>query len=276
MKLEQSESWKNLKQFDLANKSFVVSGSNGFLGANLCEYLLEENARVFGIDLTQDQPILNEGIIRLKADLTSKKSICIAAEVISSKVDKIDGIINFSAINPTINNLGHVTNLEGFNFEEHMDSIRLSYLGNLNLITALLPLLKKADRSSIVLLGSDLSFISPDQRLYCTCSPSDALHSQSCSLKPPNYSFEKSGIIGLTKYLATLLAEWRIRVNCLCPGPVVRDFPADFTSKLLERTPLNKLGNPSDVNSGAHYLLSDGSSHVTGTSLLIDGGRTAW
>jgi NAD(P)-dependent dehydrogenase (short-subunit alcohol dehydrogenase family) len=237
---------------------------------------LEENAKVFAIDLTQDKPDLNEEIIRLKADLTSKKSICNAAEAISSKVDKIDGVINFSAINPTINNLGHMTNLEEFNFEEHMDSIKLSYLGNLNLITALLPLLKNADKSSIVLLGSDLSFISPDQRLYCTCSPSDACHSQSCSLKPPNYSFEKSGVIGLTKYLATLLAEWRIRVNCLCPGPVVRDFPADFTSKLLDRTPLNKLGNPSDVNSGAHYLLSDGSSHVTGTSLLIDGGRTAW
>jgi NAD(P)-dependent dehydrogenase (short-subunit alcohol dehydrogenase family) len=265
-----------LKQFDLAGKSFVVSGCNGFLGAEMCEYLVKENARVFGIDLSQDQSPLHEKIIKIEADLTSKKSISIAIEVISSKVDKIDGLVNFSAINPTINNLGHVTELEGFNFENHMKSIELSYLGNLNLITAVLPLLKKANRSSIVLLGSDLSFISPDQRLYCTCSSGDVPHSQFCSLKPPNYSFEKSGVIGLTKYLATLLAEWGIRVNCLCPGPIVRNFPPDFMSKLLERTPLNKLGEPSDVNSGAHYLLSDGSSHVTGTSLLIDGGRTAW
>ena len=85
----------------------------------------------------------------------------------------------------------------------------------------------------------------------------------------------------LTKSTAIQYASDGIRANSVHPGtivtPMTEGFLADDTimEDRINRTPLKRLGRPEDVAYGALYLASDEASFVTGSELVIDGGRTA-
>lgn len=95
------------------------------------------------------------------------------------------------------------------------------------------------------------------------------------------YVSSKAGLIGLTRELAVQWGRYGIRVNALAPGY----FPSEMTEPLvggeqgapawmLERTPLARIGAPSELRGPAAFLLSDESSFVTGHTLVVDGGLT--
>lgn len=95
------------------------------------------------------------------------------------------------------------------------------------------------------------------------------------------YSASKGAIDGLIKGIAFDLAPRKIRVNSILPGMIETDllFGDDVTKEQLEENLeqkylLKRYGRPEEVAYGAVYLLSDASAWVTGSSLLIDGGRT--
>ncbi len=94
------------------------------------------------------------------------------------------------------------------------------------------------------------------------------------------YSASKGAINGVVKGLAIELAPKNIRVNCVNPGMIFTDILKDgiVTQEQLEedakKYPLKRYGKPEEVAYAVIYLLSDASSWVTGTNLLIDGGYT--
>ncbi|QLL24334.1 hypothetical protein DLE04_01055 [Actinobacteria bacterium IMCC26103] len=253
----------------LNKKHIVVAGSKGMLGESLVQSLENQGATVYQLDLNN-----KPGENKFECDITDKAQVKQALSEIKSKTDNVTGIVNLAAINPTIDSLGNNTRLSDFNFSKDLESISLTYSGTLNLVSELEDLL--SEYSSVVLVGSDLSLISPDQRIYCNCNGSPEMHKAQCSLKPPSYSFEKFGLIGLTKYLSTYFGPKGIRVNCICPGPVDTDFSENFRRRLVERTPMGRLATTKDLNSSIQFLLSDMSDFVTGVALPVDGGRSVW
>jgi NAD(P)-dependent dehydrogenase (short-subunit alcohol dehydrogenase family) len=92
------------------------------------------------------------------------------------------------------------------------------------------------------------------------------------------YPLIKGGIRTLTKYLATYLGPYGIRVNCLSPGGI-RDEGHQaprFIRQYEQSTPLGRMGSPDDVVGPLVFLISDASRYVTGAVLMVDGGWTAW
>ncbi len=253
----------------LKDKHIVVAGSEGMLGVSLVRSLENQGANVYQIDLNN-----KPGENKFECDVTDKEQVKNTLSEIKSKTDYVTGIVNLAAINPTVDSLGNNTRLSDFNFRADLKSISLTYSGTLNLVSEFEDQL--SENSSVVLVGSDLSLISPDQRIYCNCNGSSEMHKAQCSLKPPSYSFEKFGLIGLTKYLSTYFGPKGIRVNCICPGPVDTDFSENFRRRLVERTPMGRLATTEDLNSSIQFLLSDMSNFVTGVALPIDGGRSVW
>ena len=83
-------------------------------------------------------------------------------------------------------------------------------------------------------------------------------------------------MIGLTKYLSTYLANKKIRVNSVSPGGIYKDQPKQFVNKISKLIPLKRMATRNDMNSIIIYLLSDSSSYMTGSNLVIDGGRSVW
>lgn len=116
--------------------------------------------------------------------------------------------------------------------------------------------------------NSSIVFISSVSGVYCSAVASSI------------YSASKGAVNGLVKGMALDLAPRGIRVNCVNPGVVGTNiFEAGTISKEQldedkKRYPLKRFGKPEEVAHAAIYLLSDASSWVTGSNLLIDGGYT--
>lgn len=93
------------------------------------------------------------------------------------------------------------------------------------------------------------------------------------------YTAAKSALLGLTRALATEMSPNGVRVNAICPGWIdsrmsrgALDDDPERKARILARTPLGRMGQPSDVGHAAVYLCSPAASFVTGVALPVDGG----
>lgn len=93
------------------------------------------------------------------------------------------------------------------------------------------------------------------------------------------YTVSKGGVNQLTQVMALALAPHGIRVNAIGPGSIMTDMLASVNTdpaarrRLLSRTPLGRIGDPSEIASIAAFLASDDASYVTGQTIYADGGR---
>ena len=112
--------------------------------------------------------------------------------------------------------------------------------------------------------------VGPDQRLY-EDGPGSPRRT-----KPVVYSVVKSAIHGLTRYLAAYYAGQPLRVNTLTLGGVEDGHDPGFVQRYAHRVPLGRMARPDEYNGALTFLLSEASSYMTGASLVVDGGWTAW
>jgi 3-oxoacyl-[acyl-carrier protein] reductase len=91
-----------------------------------------------------------------------------------------------------------------------------------------------------------------------------------------NYAASKAGLIGFTKSVAKEFASRGITCNVVCPGfietDMTKDLSEDLKKKLLERIPLQRLGQPDDVAGVVEFLCSPAASYITGQIMTVDGG----
>ena len=83
-------------------------------------------------------------------------------------------------------------------------------------------------------------------------------------------------MIGLTKYLATYWADKGIRSNAICPGGIYNGQDTEFLKKLTNLIPMGRMANKDEYKATVLYLISDASSYMTGSTVIVDGGRTCW
>jgi len=95
------------------------------------------------------------------------------------------------------------------------------------------------------------------------------------------YTASKGAVLAMTREIAVIYARQGIRVNALCPGPIMTPMLAKFLSdddkrsRRLVHIPMGRFGEPIEIANGALFLASDESSWMTGQSLIIDGGITS-
>ena len=130
----------------------------------------------------------------------------------------------------------------------------------------------KQGRGVILNISSDLGIIAPDQRIY----RKEGLKEEEQTIKPVTYSVIKHGLIGLTKYLATYYAKKGVRCNALCPAGVFNGQDDEFLKKLTNLVPMGRMADKEEYKSTILYMLSDASSYMTGSTVVVDGGRTCW
>ena len=126
---------------------------------------------------------------------------------------------------------------------------------------------RRKSPASIILLGSMYGQVASYPDAYEGIGPAS----------PVAYHTLKGGINQLTRHLAVYWAKDGVRVNCLSPGP----FPDPSASpklvkRLEQKSPMKRIGQPSEVKGAVLFLASDASSYVTGQNLIVDGGWTAW
>ena len=125
--------------------------------------------------------------------------------------------------------------------------------------------------SSIINVSSDLGLLSPKQSLYLDPN----LDKDKQPVKPVSYPVVKTGLIGLTRYVATYWPH-KVRCNCICPGGVLNNQSEEFLRRVSSEIPLGRLANIEEYGACIVFLLSSASSYMTGSVVPIDGGRSAW
>jgi gluconate 5-dehydrogenase len=126
---------------------------------------------------------------------------------------------------------------------------------------------RRGATASVILLGSMYGHVGSYPDAYEGIAPASSVA----------YHALKGGIVQMTRHLAVCWARDRVRVNCLCPGPFPGPgAPPELVTRLKGKSPLGRLGEPWELKGAVVFLASEASSYMTGQSLLIDGGWTAW
>ncbi|MQA90408.1 MAG: SDR family oxidoreductase [Gemmatimonas sp.] len=261
--------------FSLADRVVVLTGGAGLLGMRYARALAEARARVVVADLdeggarrvTQDV----DGAFPIGVDVRNAASIQEMIEAALVEFGRIDALVNNAAIDPKFDRdqaERHVHEFETYPLAAWSESLAVNLTGAFLCAQAAAPALRESS-GSIVNVSSIYGLVGPDQRLY----RSDGGRA---GTKPPDYSVTKAGLIGLTRYLATYFAGTGVRVNTLILGGVENEQDDSFIQRYSARTPLSRMARPDEYSGALLFLLSDAASYMTGASLVVDGGWTAW
>jgi NAD(P)-dependent dehydrogenase (short-subunit alcohol dehydrogenase family) len=211
----------------------------------------------------------------IKTDITDKANVEELCSTVLNKFGRIDGLINNAANNPKMEDAQQTTEwsrLENFPLDAWDQDLAVGLKGAFLCSQILGSKMAEQGKGVIVNISSDLGLVGPDQRLY----EQKGVPTDRQPVKPVTYSVIKSGLIGLTRYLATYWAKSGVRVNALCPGGVEAGQPEDFKERLHSRIPMNRMANKDEYQGAVLFLVSDASSYMTGSILSVDGGRTCW
>jgi NAD(P)-dependent dehydrogenase (short-subunit alcohol dehydrogenase family) len=270
--------------FRLDNKIIVITGATGLLGRKHAEAIACYGGTPMLLDLSQQvvDDLANElnekykiDAVGFAIDITNEQAIADNAKLLIDKFGKIDGLVNNAANNPKVEESSdkNFSRLENFPLDIWNDDIAVGLTGSFLCAKHYgFAISKNANGGSIVNISSDLGLIAPDQRLYAK----DGVDNEKQNVKPITYSVVKTGLIGLTRYLATYWADKNVRCNAMCPGGVENGQPEDFLREVNLRIPMKRMANADEYQGTLLWMLSDASSYLNGAIVPVEGGRTAW
>ena len=270
--------------FKLDGKVVVITGATGLLGRKHAEAVACYGGTPILLDLSQQavddfSNELNEKYkvdsIGFAIDITNENAIENNVGLLIKEFGKIDGLVNNASNNPKVEDSKEInfSRLENFPLDIWNDDIAVGLTGSFLCAKHYgFAISQNPNGGSIINISSDLGLIAPDQRLYYK----DGIDNGKQNVKPVTYSVVKTGLIGLTRYLATYWADKNVRCNAMCPGGVENGQPEDFLKEVSARIPMGRMANASEYQGALLWMLSDASSYLNGAIIPIEGGRTVW
>ncbi len=267
--------------FNLTDRVAIITGGAGLLGSHHAAILAAAGAHAVLLDLPAADPAgrasqLTEtyGIecLGLIADITDEASLLAARDLLLNRFGRIDILINNAANNPKVEDKQGQTwsRLENFPMKVWDADIRVGLTGAFLCSRIFGTEMAKRKSGVILNIASDLAVIAPDQRIY----RKDGLPEDQQPVKPVTYSVVKTALLGLTRYLATYWSDSNVRVNAISPGGVFNDQPEEFLNRLTDLIPMGRMARRDEYEGAILFLCSDASSYMTGSNLVIDGGRS--
>jgi NAD(P)-dependent dehydrogenase (short-subunit alcohol dehydrogenase family) len=273
-------------KYNLIGKTALITGAAGLLGREHAAALLESGATVVLTDISKTA--LNAACLELSKNFGQDKVLTVLMDVsklteirscaksLCSAGVRIDVLVNNAAVDPKVmsgDSSIENSRLETFSLKQWDQELAVGLTGAFLCSQVFGTLMAKDELGGVILnVASDLSVFSPDQRLYRNEDLPDDLQ----SVKPVTYSVIKTGLIGLTRYLATYWADKGVRCNALSPGGVFNGQSDDFTHRLSSLVPLGRMADRDEYRSAMQFLCSDASAYMNGQNLVIDGGRSIW
>jgi NAD(P)-dependent dehydrogenase (short-subunit alcohol dehydrogenase family) len=269
--------------FSIKDRIIVITGGGGRLGKEFSMTALACGARVVSIDLTpvglcdselsDFDHVTRRRYLHIQGDVTNRNSMVAALGKITSLWGEVPhGIIN----NAALDSPPDAPTEENGPFETYPESswdrvMTVNTKGTFVPCQVFGGAMAEAGRGSIVNISSLYGLISPDQRIY------EYRREKGQSFyKPVAYCASKSAILNLTRYLATYWGLKGVRVNTLVFGGVFAKQDKQFLEGYTARVPMGRMANKDEYNGAIVFLLSEASAYMTGSTLVMDGGWTAW
>lgn len=270
--------------FDLSGMIAVITGGTGFLGRKHAEAVAEYGGIPVILDLDQVQ--INSFVEDLQqkyrvsaaglvTDITQEEEVGEACRKVREQFAKVDVLINNAANNPQVdsrNQLRNTSRLENFPLEQWNADLAVGLTGSFLCAKYFGNAIAASGGGSIINIASDLGIIAPNQNLY----KNEELPEHRQNVKPVSYSVVKTGLLGLTRYLATYWPEKRVRCNAICPGGVYNGQNEEFVMKISSLIPMGRMAESDELKGAVLLLASRASSYINGATLIVDGGRSVW
>lgn len=239
---------------EFSGKVAAITGAGRGIGDAIGVRLLEEGAKVFSLDLSEPDEA-RDGVTYLKADVGDSASVAAAFEAIDREAGQIDVLVNNAGVQ-------RVALAENMRPEDWHLVINTHLTGmHLCCAEAIRRMRAQGRGGAIVSIASAAAIVGIPGR-----GP---------------YSAAKAGIEGLTRVYATETASANIRVNAVAPGSTRTKLIEEGLRNgsirgewQIERIPMGRLAEPSEIADPVVYLASDRASYITGQTLVVDGGWT--
>jgi NAD(P)-dependent dehydrogenase (short-subunit alcohol dehydrogenase family) len=246
----------------LQGKSVIVTGAAGGIGGAICRNFAREGAALVCVDIDSGGLERTAGSVRALGGQVITLAADVADEA-TARASVASAVGRFGRLDVLVSNaicdlpLGPLTAISLADWRRSMSvNLDSAFL----LAKHAIPAMVDSGGGSIILVASELGRVAmPGRTWYCA---------------------QKAALVNLAKAIAVDHAHQGIRANSLSPGPTetprfVRKFESLEKARASGETLFNRLADPDEIAAGAVFLASDESSFVTGTDLLIDGGRTA-
>lgn len=242
-----------------ADQTVIVTGGSRGIGLAVCQALVREKANVVIVSQNPErgqsaaQRLRDQGgqVVFIGADVRMRDQV-------ESMVDQV--VSQFGRIHVLVNNAGAHEKMAFWDETEALweRMYKINVLGTVLPSQAVVRHMKDVGGGVIVHVASKAGVVG---------EPGHAA-----------YSASKGAVIALTRGMAVELAPYHIRVNAICPGPVLTDMLLEAVPSpqnreaLAMEAPLGRVGLPEDIASAALFLASADSDWCTGQALSIDGG----
>jgi NAD(P)-dependent dehydrogenase (short-subunit alcohol dehydrogenase family) len=258
-----------LDSFSLKGKVALITGGAGKYGRQLVAAMAEAGAKLYiasrGVEaletIAREERERGFDVTALQLDLGSNESLKELHDKIMSENSHFDILINNAVTRCACS--GWDNELEFYDKSLHINASALFKLTQLFAED-----MKNQNSGSIINVGSMMGMIGPEMANYAGTD---------MGKNPgPIYFYEKGGMINFTRWAASILGSYNIRVNCISPGGFEEPtHPEAFVRQYSARTQLGRMANSTDLKGIVVFLASDASAYITGTNIPVDGGYTA-
>jgi glucose 1-dehydrogenase len=241
------------------NKTAIVTGAGQGIGFEICRQLVAEGANVILNDI---DPLL---AANAAAQLANDKNICIAVEGDSGTMGCIQQMVDtaiakFGSLNIVIANAGITLFGDFFTYtpEAFYKVMQVNLGGSFFLAQAAANQMKQQPGGGSILLMSSVTGHQAHKQLAA-------------------YGMTKAALEMLAKNLVIELSQYKINVNAIAPGATLTERTLedkDYQKIWSGLTPMGKPATTSDIAATALFMVSDKAKHITGQSLIVDGGWT--
>ena len=246
----------------IKDRIVIVTGGCGLIGREIVRELAVAGAKVVNADISLETDP-EAGHFHL--DLSDNASIDALVAFTLERYGRIDALIN-SAYPHTKDWSDYFFEDEPFEHFKKNVELQLDSVFYLDQQVARVMMRQKA--GSIVNFGSIYGIVGNDFTIY----------EEYGGTSTGAYCAIKGGIIHFTRYLASSLGKWNVRVNCVSPGGVFdKDSPEQnqiFLRNYTHKCPMKRMAEPEDIAPVALFLISDMARYVTGQNIAADGGWT--
>lgn len=258
-----------LESFSLKGKTALLTGGAGRYGRQIVAALAEGGAETYIASrnlnvlekVAAEERAKGYDVTAMQLELGSEESVAMLRDNIIKRSGKCDILINNAVTRCACN--GSDNPMEAFDQSLHINASALFRITHL-----FAEEMKKRRCGSIINIGSMMGMIGIEMANY-----------EGTDMNPnpsPVYFYEKGGMINFTRWTASILGTYNIRVNCISPGGLFTpDLPPQFVKNYSARTQLMRMANDTDLKGIIVFLASDASMYLSGTNIPVDGGYTA-